>query len=257
MRAISPILHLEPDMHAPGRGRPKGRFERRHGDGVEATGGGSERKAEQDVVLGPSTKNKLTREQRAGARERVLTAAYQLFSRQGLAAVGVDTIIARSGAAKMSLYRHFRSKDELIIAFLERRKELWTLQWLEQEISRRESDPVARLLAIFDVFDGWFQQPDFEGCSFINVLIEAQKGSAVGRAAALQLAEIRAIINRLAEDAQLDDVDRFAHAWHILMKGSIIAAREGQRDAAQIAKDMGRLILASWPRRTGSGHHDR
>jgi hypothetical protein len=107
------------------------------------------------------------------------------------------------------------------------------------------------------VFDGWFKQPDFEGCSFINVLIEAQKGSAVGRAAALQLAEIRAVIARLAAKAQFDDVDRFAQAWHILMKGSIIAAGEGQRDAALIAKDMGRVILASWPRRAGSGHHDR
>jgi AcrR family transcriptional regulator len=204
---------------------------------------------EREVVRGSSTKKKLIRERRAGARERILTAAYELFSRQGIAAVGIDAIIARSGVAKMSLYRHFRSKDELIIAFLERRKERWTLQWLEQEICRRESDPVARLLAIFDVFDGWFQQPDFEGCSFINVLIEAESSSKVGRAAALQLAEIRAIITKLAADARLDDVDRFAHAWHILMKGSIITAGEGERRAARIARDMGRVILASWPRR--------
>jgi hypothetical protein len=88
------------------------------------------------------------------------------------------------------------TRPELIVAFLEHRKELWTLHWLEQEISRRESDPVAQLLAIFDVFDGWFQQPDFEGCPFINSLIEAEKNSPVGRAAALQLAEIRAIITK-------------------------------------------------------------
>jgi AcrR family transcriptional regulator len=125
------------------------------------------------VVAGSSAEKRLTRERRVGARERILTAAYQLFSRQGITATGIDTIIARSGAAKMSLYRHFGSKDELIVAFLEHRKELWTLHWLEQEISRRESDPVAQLLAIFDVFDGWFQQPDFEGCPFINSLIEA------------------------------------------------------------------------------------
>jgi AcrR family transcriptional regulator len=53
----------------------------------------------------------------AGARERILGVAYELFSRQGVGAVGVDTIIARAGTAKMSLYRHFRSKEELVLAF--------------------------------------------------------------------------------------------------------------------------------------------
>jgi AcrR family transcriptional regulator len=183
-----------------------------------------------------------------GARERVLEAAYDLFSRQGVSAVGVDAIIAQSGVAKMSLYRHFRSKEDLVLAFLERRKERWTLQWLEGEITRREKDPLARLLAIFDVFDGWFQGAGFEGCSFINVLLEVEKTSRIGRAATLQLAEIRTILARLAMEAGLADVDRFAHAWHILMKGSIVAAGEGQRESAKIAKGMGQLVLANWPR---------
>jgi hypothetical protein len=101
------------------------------------------------------------------------------------------------------------------------------------------------------VFHDWFQQPAFEGCSFINVLIEAQRESIVGQAAALQLAAVRTAVAKLATEAALDDVERFAQAWHILMKGSIIAAGEGQREAARIAQDMGKLILAQWPRRTG------
>lgn len=185
---------------------------------------------------------------RAGARERILAAAYELFARHGIQAVGIDAIIARSGVAKMSLYRHFRSKDELVLAFLERRRELWRSRWLEAEIARREHEPQARLLAIFDVFDGWFQEPGFEGCSFINVLLEAPKASDVGRAAALQLAEIRVVLADLAAQAGLADADRFAQAWHILMKGSIVAAGEGQGDAARVAKEIGRLILANWPR---------
>jgi AcrR family transcriptional regulator len=185
----------------------------------------------------------------AGARERILATAYDLFSRHGPAAVGVDAIVARSGVAKMSLYRHFRSKDELVIAFLERRKELWRSLWLEAEIARREHDPAARLLAIFDVFDGWFQEAEFEGCSFINVLLQAERGSPVGQAAAMQLAEIRTVIAALAAEAGLADAERFAQAWHILMKGSIVAAGEGQRDAAKVAQEMGRVVLAGWPRR--------
>jgi len=189
----------------------------------------------------------------AGARERILAAAYDLFARHGIAAVGVDAIVAHAGVAKMSLYRHFRSKDELVLAFLERRRELWRSRWLEAEIARRAPDPAARLLAIFDVFDGWFQEPEFEGCSFINVLLEAKRGSKAGSAAARQLAEIRGVVAGLAAEAGLAEVDRFARAWHILMKGSIVAAGEGQRDAARVAQEMGRTILAGWPRRAGAG----
>ena len=87
------------------------------------------------------------------ARERILGTAYELFSRYGTRAVGVDRIVAESGVAKMTLYRNFASKDELILAFLERREQRWTRQWLQAEAERRGSTPAQRLLAIFDVFE--------------------------------------------------------------------------------------------------------
>jgi hypothetical protein len=85
----------------------------------------------------------------------------------------------------------------------------------------------------------------------IDVLIEAEKGSRVGRAGALQPAEVRAIVTKLAGSTRLDEVDRFAQAWHILMQRPVIAAGEGRREAAPIAKNMGWSILAGWPRRAG------
>src|SRR6187402_3319099 len=103
-----------------------------------------------------------------GGRERILDTAYELFSRHGTRAVGVDRIIEEAGTAKMTLYRNFASKDDLIMAFLERREELWTRGWLQAEVQRRATEPRERLLAIFDVFGDWFALPDFEGCSFIN-----------------------------------------------------------------------------------------
>jgi AcrR family transcriptional regulator len=184
----------------------------------------------------------------AGARERILGAAYELFSRQGIGAVGVDTIIARSSTAKMSLYRHFRSKEELVLAFLERRERLWTFAWLQAEITARAGDPVARLLTIFDVFDDWFRTPEFEGCSFINVLLESKPQTIVHQAAAAHLAEIRKIVANLAAEARLADPAGFARTWHLLMKGCIIAAQEGHREAAVDAKQAGELILRGWPR---------
>jgi len=180
------------------------------------------------------------------ARERILMTAYGLFCRHGINAVGVDTIIEQSDVAKMTLYRHFRSKDELVLAVLERREELWTQGWLAAEVRRRTSDPAGRLLAIFDVFDGWFRRRSFEGCLFINALLEVEdRKHAIHQASREQLAHIRSFLEELAREAGVPEPEPFARQWHILMKGSIVAATEGDVDAALRAQALGRLLLAS------------
>ena len=185
-------------------------------------------------------------------RERLVTAAYELFARQGVQAVGIDAIIERSGVARQTLYRHFGSKQELVLAFLERREEVWTYGWLAAEVHRRQRDPRRRLLAIFDVFDEWFRDPDFEGCSFINVMLEyPAPDHPLHQAAASYLARIRGFITELATDAGLADPSGFARQWHILMKGSIVAAGEGDRDAARRGKEIGRVLLAAASERAG------
>jgi AcrR family transcriptional regulator len=158
--------------------------------------------------------------------------------------VGIDAIIERSGVARQTMYRHFASKQELVLAFLERREQLWTRDWLEAEVARRASDPSDQLLAIFDVFDQWFRARDFEGCSFINVLLEYPNGEhPVHRAAAAYLAGIRHFLEDLARQAGIPDAQGFAREWHILMKGSIVAAGEGDREAAMRAKKVAGLLL--------------
>ena len=175
-----------------------------------------------------------------------MTAAYELFARNGVQAVGIDAIIERSGVARQTLYRHFGSKQELVLAFLERREEVWTYGWLAAEVQRRERDPRRRLLAIFDVFDEWFRDADFEGCSFINVMLEyPAPDHPLHQAAASYLARIRTFLTQLATDAGIADPGGFARQWHILMKGSIVTAGEGDRDAARRAKQMGRVLLAA------------
>jgi AcrR family transcriptional regulator len=183
------------------------------------------------------------------ARERLLDAAYELFAAQGVNRVGIDTVLAKSRCAKASLYSNFDSKADLAIAFLDRREEIWTRSWLEAEVKRRATDPKERLLAIFDVFDGWFRTEDFEGCSFINILLESDVGSPLHRAATVHLSKIRAIILGLAKDAGLIEPDVFAQAWHMLMKGSIVSACEGNRNAALEAKRAARLVVDGWARR--------
>ena len=178
-------------------------------------------------------------------RERLSRAAYELFSREGTRSVGVDAVIARAGTAKMTLYRNFPSKDDLILDFLRRREQLWTLGWLEAESQRRGETPRDQLLAIFDVFSEWFSQPDFEGCSFLTTMIEINdRGHPVHQAAVVHLANIRSYIERLAAEAGIRDTDSFARKWHILMKGSIMAAHEGDAAAAGRARELGELLLA-------------
>ena len=182
----------------------------------------------------------------ASPRERIDETAYELFSSRGVRAVGIDELVARSGVAKMTLYRHYPSKEALAIAFLRRREALWTRDWLQAEVERRAQVPAERLLAIFDIFDAWFRRADFEGCSFINVLLETDgKDHPVRRAAAQHLATIRVFLAGLAEQAGVADAQAFAHQWHILMKGSIVAAGEGDRKAALRARAMGRLLLTA------------
>jgi AcrR family transcriptional regulator len=179
----------------------------------------------------------------APARDRILDTSYELFSCRGVRAVGVDEVIERAGVAKATLYRHFPSKDDLVVAFLERREERWTIGWVETEARRRGSGPEEQLLAIFDAFDEWFRREDFEACSFINVLLELGPQHAAGSASVQHLENIRSIVRGLAEEAGLRETDSFARSWHILMKGSIIAAAEGDVEAAQRAQTMARRLI--------------
>jgi len=182
-------------------------------------------------------------ESKPDARERILDTAYELFSRRAVRDVGIDEVIDRAGVAKATLYRHFPSKDDLVIAFLERREERWTVAWVEAEARRRGTTPEEQLLAIFELFDEWFHRDDFEACSFINVLLEMGPAHPLGQASVRHLESIRSVVSGLAEEAALRDPESFARSWHILMKGSIVSATEGDAEAAQRARSMARLLI--------------
>jgi AcrR family transcriptional regulator len=183
---------------------------------------------------------------RPDVRTRILDSAYRLFSHRGVRGVGVNEVIAQADVANATFYRHFKSKDDLVVAFLERREQLWTREWLETEARRRGSTPEEQLVAIFDVFDEWFRREDYEACSFINVLLEMGPQHPVGKASAHHLANIRSLVCSLAEEAGLREPDSFAHSWHILMKGSIIAAAEGDAEAAHRAKALACLLIGEY-----------
>ncbi|ORW85946.1 TetR family transcriptional regulator [Mycobacterium sp. IEC1808] len=180
----------------------------------------------------------------SSARERILTAAYELFSRRGIRAVGTDEVIVRAGVARATLYRHFPTKDALVLAVLQRREEVWTHGLIEQQSHQRGNTPEEQLLAIFDVLHDWFQSRDgYEGCSFINVLLELGVDHPAGQACIAHIDHVRDIVRRRAVAAGLTDVEEFASSWHILMKGAMILAVVGDLDAAQRARKMGLSLI--------------
>src|SRR5437588_6901332 len=131
---------------------------------------------------------------RSGARDRILEAAYKLFARHGIQAVGVDEIIRRAEVAKATFYHHFASKDDLVLEFLNLREQRWTLAWIEAEAGRRAATPEEQLLTIFDLFDEWFHREDFEADSFVNVLLELGATHPAGKASIEHIEKVRAII---------------------------------------------------------------
>jgi AcrR family transcriptional regulator len=179
-----------------------------------------------------------------GARGRILSTAYDLFCRHGVQAVGIDRIVAEARVAKMTLYRHFRSKDGLVVAVLDLREELWINRWIIAESRRRAETPRGRLLAIFEMFDDWFRRADYEGCLFNNTLLEDHDpASPVRLASIVKRSRIVAFLRSLAEEAGARDPDTLARQWQMLMSGAMIAGSEGDVDAAQRARDVGSLLL--------------
>ena len=179
------------------------------------------------------------------ARERILDAATELFYAQGIRAVGVDTIIARSAVAKASFYRHFPSKDDLAVVYLERRDLLWR-QWFVDAVARLSPGPKGRPLAIFDALSERFRSKDFRGCAFINSIVElANRDHAAHIAADLHKREVTALVALFLGEAGFTDED-LPRTFVMLMDGAIVTAlREGTHGAAARAKAVASALLAA------------
>jgi AcrR family transcriptional regulator len=181
-----------------------------------------------------------------GARGRILDTAYELFSRNGIRAVGIDRIIAEAGIAKATLYRHFPSKEQLVLAFLDLRERRWTHEWLEAESERRAATRQERVLVVFDVLDEWFHRADYEGCSFINTLLEiSDLDSPIHQDAVRRLSVVREILERYATEAGTRNPCEMGYQLQILMMGAIVSAGQGDLVAARRARELVVLLLTA------------
>ncbi len=178
-----------------------------------------------------------------GARERLIEAAMDLFCRVGIRAAGIDRILAEAGVAKMSLYKHFRGKDELIVAALERKDELFRETFLAMVGSRQ--GPRARLLGVFDALEKWFERPDFRGCLFLNAAAELTETGCAGREAiAAHKAWVLGQLCELSAAAGVSDAEGFAAQLMLLFEGAIARAYvTGEAGVARDAKAAAEVLL--------------
>jgi AcrR family transcriptional regulator len=177
------------------------------------------------------------------ARDRILDTASELFYRDGYHAVGIDTIIEQSGVAKMTLYRHFPSKNALIAAYLERANAEF-MMWLE-DVLAGTADPSAKLIAAFDAVAKLATSSRCLGCTFQGAASEFPDVDHPGHRVAID--HKRAILNRftsLARDAQLADPPGIAAQLLLLMDGAWVAARMfGPDNYAASVGDAARAIV--------------
>lgn len=178
------------------------------------------------------------------ARDRLLRTAEELFYAEGTRAVGIDRILAESGVGKASLYRHFESKDDLVIAVLQQRDESWRA-WLRDSVDGLDLPSSERPLAIFDALAERFARRDFRGCAFINTMVEAADPQGpVHEAAAVHKRRLTGYVDSLLEDGGWADHRRLAEELVLLIDGAIVTAlREGTPDAAAKARRVARMLL--------------
>lgn len=186
-------------------------------------------------------------------RERLIDTACRLFYEEGIRAIGVDRVVKESGVAKMSLYQHFSSKDDLVAAYLARRHDRW-VRWFEPT---RLEDSLARPEGVeefFERLDNWIQLHNRRGCPFINAAAElAHPAPSVREIVSLHRRYIRDILaQRLVADG-LEPTETLISKLALLMDGALVGSQLGNPEATRHAREMaGRLVEAETARTQSS-----
>lgn len=163
------------------------------------------------------------------SREHILATAERLFYEFGIAAVGVDRISEEAGVGKMTLYRHFSSKNALIRAYLERRDHYWRDQ-LTRAIESGSGEPENCITQLFERMDAWFNSPDFLGCAFINADAE-RVNDGITALIREHKAMMRELIRRQINKLDIVDPETLTEQIFILLEGAIVTARLTRSEA--------------------------
>jgi len=187
-------------------------------------------------------------------RDHLLSTAFKLFYRDGYHAVGIDTILAEAKLAKMTLYHHFASKEELIVAALQQRGEQ-IKAGLSAELETAGNSPRKRFLAVFDWHERWFTSRDFNGCAFIRAVAEyPQIDSPIHQVVIAQKQGLINTLTVLLGDLEVAAPEALARQVYLLLEGAIVSAHTfGDASSAKGAKAAALALLkATDARRSGA-----
>ena len=178
-------------------------------------------------------------------KEILLKTAIELFNEQGYHATGIDLIIQKSGVAKKTLYTHFKSKDDLILAALRRYDEEFRA-WFVSEIEKKSQTPEGKLLAVFDVAQSWFDKHQFNGCMFINAAGEFADEECAIRTLCREFKRlVRMYIESLVKELGVQEPKSLASQLSILLEGAIVTAQvSSSSDAASEAKKAATILIS-------------
>ncbi len=158
-------------------------------------------------------------------RDRLVSTASQLFYRHGFHATGIDTILAESGVAKMTLYNHFKSKEGLIVATINVRSSR-VMKWIEFGTASRAQTALGKLLVLFDIHEDWYNSSNFLGCYFQRVCAEfPDRNSQPHRAAATHFSKLFDCLKNWAEEADLGTPAARAEEALLLLEGATVMAQ--------------------------------
>ncbi len=179
------------------------------------------------------------------ARDRILETAFSLFYARGVRAVGVDTLIAKSGVAKATFYKHFPRKDDLVLAYLDRVDETWRRQLLAAA-EAAGADPRDRLVGMFDALVAACRRKGYHGCAFINTAAESSSGSEVHARTVEHKRAVRTWVRGLAAAAGADDPGGLARSLTLLLDGGLAAGvLDGDPAEAEATRDTARTLVAA------------
>lgn len=183
------------------------------------------------------------------ARERILDTAFRLFYAHGPRGVGVDTVIAESGVAKATLYKHFPRKDDLVLAYLDRVDQVWFGN-LRAAARAAGEEPRDQLVGMFDALSSAARREGYHGCAFINAAAESDAGGDVHSRTVEHKAVVRAWVTDLARRAGAGDPLLLARELTLLIDGGLAAGvLDADPAAAVAAKSAARaLVEADCPR---------
>jgi AcrR family transcriptional regulator len=182
----------------------------------------------------------------AGARQRIVDAASELFYQNGIRATGVAMIIAHAGVARATFFHHFPAKNDLVVAWLQQPASRW-FDRMRTELNSRTESPASKLLSLFDLLGEWFAEDDFRGCSFQNVAAETpEPAHALRQATHEYTLEIQSFLRRTAADAGLSSPAHVAEQLHLLVQGAIATAvATRSAEPARVARAAAKRILAA------------